>query len=85
LHHYVGTLTLEEPLVNVLEIVPGMVDTDMSKRVRECYGPAMDAEDHQSLVTLYETAQMVKPEQPGAVIAELALRAPATLRGKFLE
>ncbi|KAK2669795.1 Short-chain dehydrogenase/reductase SDR [Fusarium oxysporum f. sp. vasinfectum] len=85
LHHYAGTLTLEEPLINVLGIVPGMVDTAMSKRVRERYGPAMDAGDHQSLVALYETSQMVKPEQPGGVIAELALRAPATLRGKFLD
>lgn len=85
LHHYAGTLALEEPLISVVGIVPGMVDTDMSTRVRELYGSAMSQEDHESLVKLYETKQMVKPEQPGTVIAELALQMAPSLRGKFLE
>lgn len=85
LNHYAGTLALEEPLISVVGIVPGMVDTDMSTRVRELYGPAMSQEDHESLIRLYETGQMVKPEQPGAVIAELALQVPLSVRGRFLE
>lgn len=44
----------------------------------------MKAEDHARFTGLHRDGKLVKPEQPGAVLANLALRAKHDLSGQFV-
>lgn len=44
----------------------------------------MKPEDHQKFVMEHKNAKLVKPEDPGYVIAALALRASPSLTGQFV-
>ena len=78
------TLGKEEPDITSVAIRPGVVDTDMQTSIREEFAPLMDPEDAGKFVKIKQTGQLLRPEQPGNLIARLALQAPAELNGKFL-
>ncbi|TIA39874.1 NAD(P)-binding protein [Aureobasidium pullulans] len=84
LNHLAMTLAVEEPDVTTLSIRPGVVDTDMQVSIRETHNTSMDAKDAAKFKELKETGGLLKPEQPGHVMAKLALDAPKDLNGKFL-
>jgi NAD(P)-dependent dehydrogenase (short-subunit alcohol dehydrogenase family) len=84
LNHVVATLGIEEQDVTSLAIRPGVVDTEMQREIREVHNPHMSATDSQKFSDLFSSGKLVKPEQPGHVIAKLALDAPSNLSGKFL-
>jgi hypothetical protein len=44
----------------------------------------MDSKDVEKFKGLYEDGKLLKPEQPGHVMAKLALEAGKELSGKFL-
>lgn len=78
------TLANEEPAVTTLSIRPGVVDTDMQKDIREVHHSSMDAKDAAKFAELKQTGGLLRPEQPGNVMARLVLDAPKELNGSFL-
>lgn len=84
LNHLALTLGVEEPDVTTISIRPGIVDTEMQRAIREEHNKAMSATDQQKFHGLHEEGKLVRPEQPGGVIANLALAGEKALSGKFL-
>ena len=76
------TLAVEEPDITTVSVEPGTVDTDMQKDIRETHLAKMDAEDRKRFLGLHEEGKLVRPEQPGNVIARLALSASKELSGQ---
>lgn len=85
MNHLNLTLAAEEPNLTCLSIRPGVVDTQMQSDVRNVHSALMDEKDVAKFHTLHQQGQLVKPEQPGRVIARLAVGAPKQLGGQFLE
>ncbi|CAG8948707.1 hypothetical protein HYFRA_00001828 [Hymenoscyphus fraxineus] len=83
LHHLVMTLKNEEPDIVSISVRPGVVDTDMQKEVRS-HAQTMDPNDVSKFKSLYETGKLLRPEQPGNVIAKLAVGAGKELGGLLL-
>ncbi|EKD12468.1 uncharacterized protein L3040_008205 [Drepanopeziza brunnea f. sp. 'multigermtubi'] len=83
MNHLAGTLATEEPNITSIAIRPGVVDTDMQTQVRESHG-VMDGKDAEKFKSLFVDGKLLKPEQPGNVMARLALGAEEGLSGKFL-
>ncbi|KAK2760024.1 hypothetical protein FQN54_002760 [Arachnomyces sp. PD_36] len=83
MNHLALTLQSEEPDVTTVSIRPGMVDTDMQLELREEHLGNM-GKDASKFTSAHENGKLLKPEQPGHVIAKLALDAPYDLSGKFL-
>lgn len=84
MNHLALTLGSEEPDVTSVSIRPGMVDTDMQRELREDHATNMDAEMHSKFTTVHKSGKLLKPEQPGHVMAKLVLDAPKELSGRFL-
>ncbi|KAH0564914.1 hypothetical protein GP486_001698 [Trichoglossum hirsutum] len=83
-NHLALTLSNEEELITSVSVRPGVVDTEMQREIRELHSTTMDYNDAMRFRALKEQGQLLKPEQPGHVIAKLALDAPKELSGKFL-
>jgi NAD(P)-dependent dehydrogenase (short-subunit alcohol dehydrogenase family) len=84
MNHLALTLNVEEPLITSVAIRPGTVDTAMQKAIREEHSKRMDKKDADKFAGLYGRGELLKPEQPGNVIAKLVLNAPRELGGRFL-
>ncbi|CAD0085591.1 unnamed protein product [Aureobasidium mustum] len=84
LNHLAMTLAVEEPDVTTLSIRPGTVNSAMQDSIREVHHTQMDAKDTAKFRELKETGSLLEPEQPGHVMAKLALDAPKNLNGMFL-
>lgn len=56
----------------------------MQQAIREVHSANMKEEDAAKFHELHKEGQLLKPEQPGHVIAKLSLEAPKELSGKFL-
>lgn len=80
MNHLAMTIKNEEPTITAIAIRPGMVDTEMQRELREVHQGTMDEKDHEKFMS----ATLLKPEQPGNVIARLVTIAPWTLSGQFL-
>jgi NAD(P)-dependent dehydrogenase (short-subunit alcohol dehydrogenase family) len=83
-NHLALTLGKEEQEVVSLAIRPGVVDTDMQRDIREKHSDGMDAGDSKKFAELKSSGGLLKPEQPGHVMAKLVLEAPKELSGHFL-
>lgn len=84
LNHLAATLAVEEPDVTTVSVRPGVVDTEMQRAIREEHNKAMSASDQEKFQGLHKQGKLVRPEQPGGVIANLAVRGEKGLSGKFL-
>lgn len=84
MNNFAQSLGSEEPNVTSVAIRPGMVDTEMQKELREVHGTNLDAEMHSKFTTVHKDGKLLKPEQPGHVMAKLVLDAPSELTGRFL-
>jgi NAD(P)-dependent dehydrogenase (short-subunit alcohol dehydrogenase family) len=84
LNHLATTLRSEEPDIVAVAIRPGTVDTDMQISLRNEYAEIMDPEDKAKFANLKKNGQLLRPEQPGNVMARVALNAPTKLSGQFL-
>ncbi|EPS42767.1 hypothetical protein H072_3253 [Dactylellina haptotyla CBS 200.50] len=84
MNHLNMTLALEEPDITSVAIRPGVVDTDMQVALREVQGSVMKPEEHAKFITLKKSGTIVKPEDVGAVLGNLAVKAEKGLSGKFL-
>ncbi|KIW08034.1 uncharacterized protein PV09_00978 [Verruconis gallopava] len=84
LNHLALTLSVEEPDVTSVSIRPGTVDTEMQREIREKHHTSMDAHDVKKFASLKSEGKLLRPEQPGHVIAKLAVGASRELSGRFL-
>jgi len=85
LNHLALTLAVEEPEITTISIRPGAVDTEMQREIREIHHTTMDNEDAAKFASLKRDGKLLRPDQPGHVMAKLALNAPKELSGKFLK
>ncbi|KAK0841153.1 hypothetical protein LTS02_016935 [Friedmanniomyces endolithicus] len=83
LNHLAMTIAAEEKEITTLSIRPGVVDTEMQREIRENHNAAMDEADAARFAELKKTGGLLKPEQPGHVMARLTLSPPHELSGKF--
>jgi NAD(P)-dependent dehydrogenase (short-subunit alcohol dehydrogenase family) len=79
------TLSVEEPDITSVSIRPGTVDTAMQQDIREKHAGSMDAKDAAKFASLKSEGKLLRPEQPGDVIAKLAVGATKELSGRFLK
>jgi NAD(P)-dependent dehydrogenase (short-subunit alcohol dehydrogenase family) len=87
LNHFAISLAVEEPLITSIAIRPGVVDTEMQRDIREKHAEAMGPKDSERFMKLKEEGGLLRPEQPGHVIAKLAVAGKEGiegLSGKFL-
>ncbi|MBE7180904.1 MAG: SDR family NAD(P)-dependent oxidoreductase [Terriglobus roseus] len=84
INHLALTLAAEEPEVTSVAIRPGTVDTEMQRDIREKHSTFMDAKDVEKFGALPTNGGLLRPDQPGNVIARLAMDAPKELSGQFL-
>lgn len=84
LNHLAMTLKNEEPEVTTVSVRPGVVDSDMQKEIREVHHKTMDEKDREKFLKAKEKGELLRPEQPGNVIARLAVGAPRELSGMFV-
>jgi hypothetical protein len=84
MNHLALTLNAEEPSITSIAIRPGVVDTAMQQAIREEHSVKMDKKDNEKFARLHEQGELLKPEQPGHVMARLVLSAPRELGGRFL-
>jgi NAD(P)-dependent dehydrogenase (short-subunit alcohol dehydrogenase family) len=96
----ISTLATEEPEIVCVAIRPGMVDTDVSfLAIAKHIGPesffqmqrdvrdnahVMPAEEAKRFIQAHTEGTLIKPEDPGHVIATLALKAPKSISGQFV-
>jgi len=85
MNHLTMTLSVEEPLLTSIAIRPGVVDTEMQRQLRDIHNITMDPKDAEKFATLKSSGQLLRPEQPGRVIAKLVLEAPRELTGRFIK
>lgn len=85
LNHLALTLQKEEPDITTIAIRPGVVDTQMQDTLASQHFNTMEEEDAQRFKTMRAEGKMLKPEQPGNVIARLVLEARKKLSGLFLK
>ncbi|ORY94393.1 hypothetical protein BCR43DRAFT_476111 [Syncephalastrum racemosum] len=83
MNHLAETLSAEEPDIATIAVRPGIVDTDMQGLIRSNGQEAMK-DDHKKFVELHEAGKLVRPEEPGHVLAALAAKAPLNLSGTFV-
>ncbi|KAI7293488.1 hypothetical protein KC315_g19311 [Hortaea werneckii] len=84
MNHLAMTVASEEPEITSISIRPGVVDTEMQRDIREKHNTAMFEKDAARFKELKETGGLLRPEQPGHVMAKLVLNPPKELNGKFL-
>ncbi|KAJ6011610.1 short-chain dehydrogenase [Penicillium sp. IBT 35674x] len=84
MNHLAMSLGEEEPDVTSVSIQPGLVDTEMQREIREDLATSLDPQFHAIFTTVHKEGELLKPEQPGHVIAKLVIDAPSSLTGKFL-
>lgn len=84
LNHLALTLSVEEPDVTTISIRPGVVDTEMQREIREVHHERMSDKDRTKFAGLKKDGGLLRPEQPGHVIAKLAVGGGNELSGRFL-
>ncbi|KAI1337109.1 short-chain dehydrogenase [Xylariaceae sp. FL0016] len=82
LNHLCSHLAVEEPSIIAVAISPGKVDTAMQKQIREEGQKGMAPDIHASFIEEHESGRLLNPDQPGTVIAKLAIAAPKDHSGK---
>ena len=84
LNHLAQTLAAEVEEVTSISIAPGVVDTEMQRELRDIHSLSMREQDAARFHTLHKEGSLLKPEQPGNLMARLVLNAPKELSGKFI-
>lgn len=84
LNHVAMTLAAEEPDVVTVSVRPGVVDTEMQRELRDVHIEKLALKDGDKFLTLKREGRLLRPEQPGNVIARLVLEAGKELSGKFV-
>ena len=77
-------IACEEDQVTAFAIRPGVVDTDMQRDLREIHSAVMDEKDNAKFLGAHENKTLLKPEQPGHIIAKLAIDPARDFNGQYL-
>ena len=77
-------LAVEEPEITNICIYPGRVDTAMQKDLRESGSGSMLSEEYEGFVTAFQEGSLLKPEQPGHVMAKFVVDAKPELSGRMI-
>jgi len=77
-------IAAEEADITTVSVRPGMVDTQMQQALREQHLPEMNEKDSEKFTSAYREGRLLRPDQPGNVIARLVLDAPKELSGQFV-
>ena len=80
-----GVVALEEPEITSIAVTPGRVDTEMQGALRADGKDIMDKAQYDSFVEQFQQGTLLRPEQPGNVIAKLAEEPPKHLSGKLIK
>lgn len=84
-NHLSAHLAAEEPEITSICVAPGRVDTDMQGVIRSQKGQSsMSKEQYENFVEAFESGKLLKPEQPGNVIANIVAEPLKELSGKFV-
>ncbi|KAL4877846.1 hypothetical protein BJY04DRAFT_196970 [Aspergillus karnatakaensis] len=84
MNHLALSLGEEEEDVVSVSVRPGMVDTEMQRELREDHATTLEPQVHAKFTGVHKDGKLLRPEQPGHVMAKLVLDAPKELSGKFL-
>ncbi|OLN96406.1 putative oxidoreductase C30D10.05c [Colletotrichum chlorophyti] len=84
-NHLSAHLAVEEPDITTIAVSPGRVDTAMQKVIRESGSGHMADKDHASFVSDFDKGTLLRPEQPGNVMARFVVKPQQNLSGKFLK
>lgn len=79
------TLAGEELDVVTVAVRPGVVDTEMQTTLAAEHFTKMEKKDAAKFENLRAEGKMLRPEQPGNVMARLVLDAEQELSGAFVE
>ena len=85
LTHFTAVLAAEEPAVTAVAVRPGVVDTDMQVLLRREAPKAMPPEEACYYERIKTEGLLENPDVPARSIAWLALNAPASWSGRFLD
>lgn len=85
LTHFTRVLAVEEPRVTCVALRPGIVDTGMQALIRSQGASAMDAEKVAYFHRLKSENRLEPPAVPARALAWLALYAPQSWSGEFME
>lgn len=77
-------IAVEEPDITSIAVTPGRVDTDMQAIVRSAGKDTMDKAQYDTFVNDYNQGTLLKPSQPGNVIARLVASPDKALSGKVI-
>jgi NAD(P)-dependent dehydrogenase (short-subunit alcohol dehydrogenase family) len=85
LNHFTRVLADEEPSLTIVAVRPGVVDTAMQTYIR-AHGPGVMAPDQANYYLDLKADNLLEPpEVPAGVIAWLALKAPRSISGDFID
>ncbi|SCU94519.1 LAFA_0F22298g1_1 [Lachancea sp. 'fantastica'] len=86
LNHFAMSIASEESNVRAVAVAPGVVDTQMQSDIRDTLGPAnMTPESLKRFTDLHKTGDLLNPNVPASVYANLALKGiPTGINGKYL-
>jgi NAD(P)-dependent dehydrogenase (short-subunit alcohol dehydrogenase family) len=85
LTHFTRILNVEEPQVTAIAFRPGVVDTAMQAVIREDGHGVMPTPLYTYFNQLKAEGQLKSPDVPAQTLAWLALQAPKSLGGEFLD
>ena len=68
-----------------IAVRPGVVDTDMQRQLREIHSAVMASKDNEKFLGLHQAGKLLRPDQPGNVMARMVLDPPKELSGKYVE
>ncbi len=77
-------IATEEPGITTIAVRPGVVDTDMQRELRDVHAANMEEKDNAKFRNAHQNQTLLKPEQPGYVMAKMALDPPKELSGQFV-
>ncbi|KAH3665587.1 hypothetical protein OGAPHI_003774 [Ogataea philodendri] len=84
LNLFCASVSEEEPKVRTISLAPGTVDTAMQQDIREKFKSGMKPEAHKRFTDLHKRQELLPPDVPGTLYANLALQGiPQELSGKY--
>ncbi|KAG0673980.1 hypothetical protein KLU848_0414 [Kluyveromyces marxianus] len=87
LNYFAKTIAFEEKQVSAISVAPGIVRTQMQEDIREKFGPkGMTKDALKQFVDLHENDQLVSPDVPASVYANLVSRGiPSEINGAYFD
>lgn len=78
-------IAAEEPDITSIAIAPGRVNTEMQGQLRSEGKDSMDKAQYDTFVRDFEQGTLLKPSQPGNVMAKFLVNPQKDLSGKFIK